>query len=184
MARFDIREVSLRTARILCDANHSHHEPAHAGKWALGAFDNGVCVCVAVVARPVARMLDTGNVLEVVRLASDGSTRGAASALLRACVAEAANRGVHRVVSYTLLGELGACYRAARWRPVALTRGGNWGRASRSRNEAKQPGAKARWEGGRDALPRSMEAWDAIIAHAGRVVIPGRVRDDEAPDVF
>jgi hypothetical protein len=168
------REIPIASAQAACDRWHSHHEPPVGGLFALGAFDGPRLVCVAVVSRPVARRLDTGSVAEVTRLASDGSVRGAASALLRACVREAAARGYRRVVSYTLLGESGACYRAARWRTAHVTRAGQWARASRSRKPAAQPGRKIRWEAGAEALPRSMRAWRELLEQVGRVALATR----------
>lgn len=170
----EVRLIRIPSAQQACDRWHSHHNPPLSGKFAVGAWVGDRCVCVAIVGRPIARALDTGVVLEVVRLASDGSTRGAASAVLRACVREALARGVRRLVSYTLLGEVGACYRAARWRPVKVTRGGQWDTPARRRREAIQPGRKVRWEAGPDALPRDDEAQRAIAQHAGRVELARR----------
>lgn len=163
-----VSRVSLAGALAACDRWHSHLPPPVGGLYALAAWSDGRCVAVCVVGRPSARRLDDGSVHEVTRLASDGSTRGACSALLRAAVRESASRGAPRVVSYTLLGEVGACYRAARWRPVALTDGGSWARVGRDRAEPVQGGRKVRWEAGASALPRSLEAMAAIAEHAGR----------------
>lgn len=170
----DVRAVTIAGAQAAVDRWHSHHEPPVSGLFALAAWVGDRCVCVAIVSRPVARGLDNGTCAEVVRLASDGSTRGAASLTLRACVREAAARGYTRLVSYTLLGEIGACYRAARWRPVAVTRGGQWDTPSRRRKPAKQPGRKVRWEAGSAAKPRSLMAQRLLEEHAGRVAIPTR----------
>lgn len=163
-----IRPVPLASAVAACDRWHSHLAPPVGGLFAVGAFDGARLVCVAVVSRPVARMLAAPTVAEVTRLASDGSTRGAASAVLRACVREAAARGYRRVVSYTLLGEAGACYRAARWRTTHITRAEQWTRVGRARAPAAQPGRKIRWEAGADALPRSMRVWRLLLARVGR----------------
>lgn len=155
----DVRLISMRGAKSACDRWHSHHEPPIGGLFAIGVFVGDRIVCAAVVSRPVARRLqEIGGVAEVTRLASDGTTRGAASAALRACVREAATRGYARVVSYTLLGESGACYRAARWRPTHITGGGEWSCRSRKRKPALQPGKKVRWEGGVRRAPALHES--------------------------
>ena len=171
---FTVRVIALASARSACDRWHAHHPPPVGGLFALGGFLGARLVCVAVVSRPVARVLDTGAVAEVTRLASDGSTRGAASATLRACVREAVARGYTRVLSYTLLGESGACYRAARWRTTHITRAEEWARKERVRKAAAQPGRKVRWEAGPDARPRSMRAWETMVAHVGRVPLVTR----------
>lgn len=169
------RTIPIASAVAACDRWHAHHPPPAGGVFAVGAFDEGRLVCVAVVSRPVARMLARdGTVAEVTRLASDRSTRGAASATLRACVAEALARGYRRLVSYTLVGEVGACYRAARWRPVYVTRAQQWTRPGRPRAAAAQPGRKVRWEAGPDASPRCARAMEALATHAGRHNLPTR----------
>lgn len=172
----DVRAISITSAQSFCDRWHSHHEPPIGGLFALSAWVDDRCVCVVIVSRPVARRLQEVGAVEVVRLASDGSVRGVASTLLRACVRECAARGYSRVVSYTLVGEVGACYRAARWRPTAITRGGEWSSPSRPRAPSRQPGDKIRWEAGAGALPRSMEAQRLCEQHAGQVSLRTRER--------
>lgn len=172
---FTTRLISIRSARRACDRWHSHHAPPVGGLFAIGTFAGARLVCVGVVGRPVARALDYKTVAEVTRLASDGSSHGAASATLRACVAEAFARGFRRLVSYTLLGERGACYRMAGWHPVLLTRGNRqWSTPSRRRVSAQQPGRKIRWEIGPDAAPYSREVSKALWRAVGKVPIPTR----------
>jgi len=168
--------IALKSAIAAVDRWHSHHGPPIGGLFAIGVFADDRIVCVAIVSRPVARMLQAkGNVVEVTRLASDRSVRGAASFALRECVREADKRGFDRVVSYTLLGEVGASYRAARWRPTQVSkRRREWDMPGRRRKPAAQPGAKVRWEGGKGALPRCMEAWNAVIEHAGKIELKTR----------
>jgi hypothetical protein len=175
-ADLEAKVISLRSAIDAVGRWHSHHDPPISGLFAIGVFCEKACVCVAVVSRPVARLLgNLPGVAEVTRLASDGTTRGAASFALRACVREAATRGYTRLVSYTLLGEVGASYRAARWRPTHVTRAGReWDTPSRRRKPVAQNGAKIRWEGGKDALPRNMEAWNTLLENAGKIALKTR----------
>lgn len=176
------RLVSISAAREACDQWHSHHEPPLGGLFAIGVFLEQRLICVAIVGRPVARELQKlETVVEVTRLASDRSTRGAASFALRACVAEALRRGYRRIVSYTILGESGACYRAARWRPVIVTKGNRqWTCKSRPRKPSTQPGRKVRWETGPDALPRCMDAWNAVAENAGKIQLNTRSPKQQA----
>jgi hypothetical protein len=62
---------------------HRHHRPPVGHKFSLGVADAEVLVGVAIVGRPVARMLDDGLTLEVTRVATDGS-RNACSLLYAA----------------------------------------------------------------------------------------------------
>jgi len=168
------RVIRLAAAIAACDRWHSHHPPPIGGVFAVGAFDAERLVCVGVVGRPVSRVLQSVGALELTRVASDGTVRGAASAVVRACWREAEKRGCRRMVSYTLLGEIGACLRAARWRPVATVTGRQWSCPSRQRNAVAQTGGKVRWECGPDAMPRNLEVAALIEAHAGKS-LPVRV---------
>ena len=167
----EIRPIGIASARAWCDRVHSHHRAPLGGLFALAVWVDDRCVCVAVVSRPVARALDDGRTAEVTRVASDGSTRGAASAVLRACVRACAERGLDRVTSYTLAGEVGASYRAARWRPTAIVRGGEWSRSARARAPVDQRGDKIRWEAGERAAPRSMAAMELLARSLGTALV-------------
>ncbi len=119
---------------------------------------------VAIVSLPVsAALTQQGPVAEVVRVAVDSGLpplagvdarhRGSEASLVLSAVERAALAlGFTRVVSSTLLGEKGAGYRAAGWKPVAVSLGGQWGRDERPRGEAEQAGMKIRWETGPGAV--------------------------------
>ena len=164
--------LTLTDARRHVEAHHSHHGAPIGGLYALGvAFGETLC-CVAIVGRPVARML--AGAAEVTRLASDG-TKHAASMALGAATRAGLALGWRRFVSYTLLGEAGTSYRAAGWWPVAVVRGREWSCPSRPRDEAAQPGDKIRWEYGPEALPRDADVDALVRASVGKVVLPPKV---------
>lgn len=166
--------MTMQDARAYVERHHSHLHAPVSGLFALSVRDGERIVCVAIVGRPVARMLQNGTTCEVIRLCSDGSAPHAASMALGACVRAAVALGWRRIVSSTILGEPGTCYRAAGWRPVALSGGGEWSRPSRGRERAVQPGAKVRWEAGPDALPADPEVDAAVRAAVGQIAIPDR----------
>lgn len=70
---------------------------------------------VAIVGRPVARRLDDGATVEVLRVATDG-TQNACSVLYGACRRVARELGYARVITYTLPDEGGASLRACGYR--------------------------------------------------------------------
>jgi hypothetical protein len=70
---------------------------------------------VAIAGRPVARALDDGLSIEVLRIATDGA-RNACSMLYGACRRAARALGYRRVLTYTLPHEGGASLRAAGFR--------------------------------------------------------------------
>lgn len=115
--------LTLREARAFVREHHRHHEPPAGGLFAIGAEDEGAVVAVAIVGRPVARMLQDDYTAEVVRLCSTGA-RNACSLLYSACWRAARAMGYRRLVTYTLPEEGGASLRAAGWRCVGEAGGG------------------------------------------------------------
>lgn len=112
------------------------------------ASDDDVLVGVAIVGRPVNRVLDDGLTLEVNRSVTDGY-RNANSMLYGAAARVAFGLGYRRLVTYTQAGESGASLRAAGWRVVAErpARKG-WDTRSRPRDGH-----------GADGVPRTL--WEA-----------------------
>lgn len=154
--------------------HHSHHDAPRGPLFAVGVEEEGRLCCVAIAGRPVSQKLDQlGHVVEVVRVASDG-TRHAASMCLGAITRMALAGGYTRLISYTILGEPGTSYRATGWRPVHLSKGGEWSRPSRPRKSASQPGQKIRWETGPDAMPLDPEVDRLCRESVGKIDIPGR----------
>jgi hypothetical protein len=98
-----------------------------------------------IVGRPVARGLQDGWTLEVVRLATDG-TPGACSALYSAAWRAARAQGYRRLVTYILAEESGISLRAAGWKEVAAVRGRSWHCPSRPRVDKTPLQDKIRYE--------------------------------------
>lgn len=110
--------ISFADACEFIAAWHRHHQPPVGHKFSLGVADAGHLVGVAVVGRPVARHLDNGHTLEVIRTATDGAPN-ANSMLYGAAWRAAKALGYDRLITYTQEGESGASLRAAGWRVVA-----------------------------------------------------------------
>ena len=118
--------VSLREANAFIETWHRHHRPVPGHRFSLAAIKNGVVCGVSVVGRPVARRTCHETVVEVVRLATDG-TNNACSKLYGASAREAKRRGFKSIQTFTLPREGGASLRAAGWDCVGETSGGSWG---------------------------------------------------------
>ena len=111
--------LTLAQANEHVAAWHRHNRPVVGHKWSVGAADeNEVLRAVAICGRPVARHLDDGHTIEVLRVASDG-TRNANSLLYGACARAAFAMGYTRVITYTQAVESGSSLRAAGWRVIA-----------------------------------------------------------------
>jgi hypothetical protein len=126
--------VSFADACTFIREHHRHHEPPRGHKFSLGVADGASLVGVAIVGRPVSRVIQSeGGTLEVVRTATDG-TPNANSMLYGACRRVAFALGYDRLITYTQEGETGASLRAAGFRVLAErpARGG-WDTPSRAR---------------------------------------------------
>lgn len=125
--------------------HHRHHGRPQGYLFAIGVADGGAVVGVAVVGRPVSRMLADGWTAEVIRVCTDG-TRNACSFLYGACWRAAKALGYRRLVTYTLPEEGGASLRASGWRLVGEAGGGSWSRDARPRVDKHPTQRKLRWE--------------------------------------
>lgn len=138
---------SLDTANAFVSLHHRHHKPVPGSKINLAVIDEqGLLRGVAIIGRPVARMLDDGLTLEVNRVAVDGCPN-ACSALYGAARKAVFAQGYHCLITYTLQEESGASMRGAGWHRVKETEGSKgWlSRPGRVIN-AVQTQNKWRWE--------------------------------------
>lgn len=144
--RFTITPLPLDEANAFVARHHRHHGAVRGYKFALAvATPDGEVRGVAIVGRPVSRVLDDGLTLEVTRLTTDG-TRNAASCLYGACRRAAFALGYKRLITYTLPSEGGASLRGSGWRVIGEAGGGSWSRPSRPRVDKHPKQAKLRWE--------------------------------------
>ncbi len=138
--------VDLAEANAFVEAHHRHHGGVNGHKFSIGVADRSGRICgVAIVGRPVSRMLDDGWTLEVSRCCTDG-TRNAASMLYRAAWRAVQAMGYRRLVTYTLDTETGGSLRGAGFRLVGKAGGGSWSRKDRPRVDRHPTQLKLRWE--------------------------------------
>lgn len=68
-----LHAVTFQQACAFIDAHHRHHKAPARHTFSIGVITgDGNLVGVAIIGRPVARLLDDGLTLEVVRLATAG----------------------------------------------------------------------------------------------------------------
>ena len=173
--------INISAARAWIEAHHSHLHAPLGGLCAVAiATDTRIC-CVAMLSRPVSRVLQASGVCaEINRVASDGTAPHAASKAIGALARAGIALGYRRLVSSTLLGEAGTSYRAAGWWPAAVDlRERDWIRSDGERDAAVQPGAKVRWAFGPDALPIDPSVDALVRASVGVVAL--RDRPDNLP---
>ena len=140
--------VSFADACAFVAEHHRHHKPPVGHKFSIGVAAGAQLVGVAIVGRPVSRVIAAeGGTLEVIRSATDG-TRNANSMLYGACRRAAFALGYDRLITYTQDGESGASLRAAGYRVIASrpARKG-WDTPSRPRDmKGTENVARTLWE--------------------------------------
>lgn len=145
---------TIRAARAFVSEHHRHHPAPQGGLFALSVRRDGETVGVAIIGRPVARLLDDGTTAEVTRLATirediDGEKKGprnACSLMYAAAWRAARALGYRRLVTYVLESEPGTSLKAAGWRRTADVRARSWNRSKRARTDKHPTGPKVRWE--------------------------------------
>lgn len=141
--------LTIKRANQIVLEWHRHNKPTQGGRFAIGAEHDGILVGVAIIGRPMARMLGGDTIAEVTRLCViDDAPKNACSFLYGACRRVWFSMGGKRLITYTLKTESGASLRGAGWTPTAETATGQqWGRANRPReDQAVVAQAKIRWE--------------------------------------
>ena len=142
-----VTPINLDEANAFVVAHHRHHKPVPGAKFCVAVSDESGVRGVAIVGRPVARMLDDGWTLEVNRVCTDGAKNGC-SMLYGAAWRASKALGFRRLITYTLPEEGGASLRGAGWECLGLRGGGNWNSKSRPRIDTPEllQGQKLLWE--------------------------------------
>jgi hypothetical protein len=138
--------ISQKVANAYVAEHHRHNRPVAACITVVGVQEGERLCGVAIIGRPVARMLDDGYSAEVRRVCTDG-TYNACSMLLRAAWRAVKALGYRKLITYTLPEEGGASLRAAGFKLVKTDAGGGrWNRPGRPAADTHPLGQKYRWE--------------------------------------
>ena len=155
--RLTIVPCDVTRANRYVQSLHRHHKPVTQSRFSLAVADEeGVVRGVAIVGRPVARLLDDGWTLEVNRVATDGCPN-ACSALYGAVGRIARQMGYRRVYTYTRVDEPGASLRGAGWTlddPAIRAR--SWNMPNRQRTDNTEVVQRQRWMIDTDAQPMDL----------------------------
>ena len=142
--------IKLREANDFVEQYHRHNKRTsrNGGRFAIGVTTGEEMVGVAIVGRPVARLLDDGYTAEVTRCCVlEKAPKGSCSFLYGRCWRIWQQMGGIRMVTYTLQTESGSSLKGAGWKIVGETKGGGWNREGRERDWQPIYGQlKFRWE--------------------------------------
>lgn len=141
-----LQPITLTEARVFVTRHHRHHGAPTGGLFAVAVTDGETVRGVAVIGRPVSRMLDNGWSAEVTRVCTLGE-KNAPSMLYAAAWRAARALGYRRLLTYTLVREPGTSLRAAGWREVGRTEDARgWNRPGRPRVDTHPLEQKRIWE--------------------------------------
>jgi len=143
--RLRVVPLPLDQANAYVAEHHRHSNPTVGHKFSLAAALGEEIVGVAIVGRPVARPLDDGWTLEVLRVCSTGE-RNVCSFLYGACWRAARALGYRKLVTYTLKAESGSSLKAAGWTVVGEVTARSWDAPSRPRVDKHPLQERLRWE--------------------------------------
>lgn len=144
-----LQPIGLRSANAYVKEFHRHSGPTRGHKFSISVVDeHGDILGVAIAGRPVARGLDNGMVMEVLRVCTTSTAKNVCSMLYGACARAAKAMGYDLIVTYTLKKERGASLKASGYIPIEELAGNRqWKCTSRDREERQiylLP--KIRWE--------------------------------------
>jgi len=130
------KPISLKQANEFVEKHHRHNKKVQGHKWSIGLFDNNNLVGVAITGRPVARLLDDGLTLEILRVCTNGKRN--ANSMLYGRVAKIARlMGYEKIITYTLTKESGTSLRAIGAKQESIVKPAGWNRPNRKRQNQK-----------------------------------------------
>lgn len=156
MSRLTIVPMTLREANEFVQSFHRHsgRTARDGGKFAIGCVDDeGELWGVAIVGRPLARMLDDSFTAEVTRTCVKPKAPPNVNSLLYGrCWRIWQQMGGRRLVTYTLQSESGASLKGAGWKIAGVSKGHAKGWARKDSEHVKRTWQpifgqdKFRWE--------------------------------------
>jgi hypothetical protein len=131
-----VQKISFKVACIIIKQNHYLGYAPCGCKFCLGVYVDSELIGVMIWGRPIARMEEQNNTLELTRMFLFDSPKNSESRTLS--LAERwikQNRPERRLIAYsdTAAGHLGTIYRAANWKLVKEVPIGDWRSGGRKR---------------------------------------------------
>ena len=143
--QLEIMPIRFKEACFFIAQYHRHHKPPIGHLFSVSVSKNNTIVGVAVVGRPVSRLLDNGLTAEVTRLCTDG-TKNACSILYASCWRAVKAMGYKKLITYILASESGCSLTASGYKCLGLCGGGSWSRKSRPRIDTNPTQLKLKFE--------------------------------------
>ena len=120
MAKLKVTPLTLKVANNYVSEHHRHNKACRGHRFSIGALDQqGNLVGVAIIGRPVSRMLDDGLTAEVNRVCiADPSPKNVCSFLYARAWRIWQQMGGESMITYTLQSESVSSLKGAGWKMV------------------------------------------------------------------
>lgn len=139
--------LDIATANRFVAQFHRHNKKVTGAKFAIGLTEEGELIGVAIAGRPLARMLNNGKTIEILRVCVKERFKNANSKLYARMKRICQIMGYEKIITYTLKSETGSSLKAIGANIVSETRPGEWNRTGRRRTSQKiYSETKLRWE--------------------------------------
>lgn len=130
----------MRDANKFVGDHHRHNKPTQGGKFAIGAIADEELVGVAIVGRPVARLLQDGLTAEITRLCTKSDApKNTCSFLYGRCWRIWQQMGGKKMITYTLQSESGSSLKGAGWKILGEVEPQTWDRGRSGRYRDYEP---------------------------------------------
>jgi len=139
--------IELREANDFVLKYHRHNRPTQGHRFSIGLLKGGELIGVAIMGRPISRMLQTKGTLEILRVCIKEGNKNANSIMYSRVRKISELLGYTKLITYTLKTESQSSLKAVGAKVVAETQPQSWDRKKRHREEQdiyKQ--VKLRWE--------------------------------------
>ena len=140
--------ITQRDAKEWVNTHHKHNKAPHGDVFRVAARADEMIVGVAMVGRPVSRVLQSQGAAEVIRMCLvEGAPKNTASFLYGRCIRAARALGYTALYTYSLDFEEGASIRASSFVVDGHVRGRSWSCKGRPRvDQPFQKTNKIRWK--------------------------------------
>ena len=126
--------LTLKQANEFVEKYHRHNKKVTGHKFSIGLKVNAELIGVAIAGRPIARLLDDGETLEVLRVCIKPTNIINANSFLYGKVTRIAKlMGYKKIITYTLEKESQSSMKAVGARIVAKVKPQEWSRVNRER---------------------------------------------------
>lgn len=140
MNKYKVVPLELKEINKFIEQHHRHHKRVQGHRFSLGAVNNkNELVGAASVGRPVARLTNAKEVLEVTRLVVSGNQPNLCSFLYSACARVGKELGYKKIQTFILDTEPGTSLKATGWTFVGVSAGGQWKHTDGKPRRTDQP---------------------------------------------